>query len=78
MAGGECLEKTSDSIELVAGNSVGNNQNAGVGAMFIEKLNREPDEIIFISGDKAPFLLGGKPPLGWTLILRGVITALRF
>ncbi len=45
---------------LVTRNSVGDNQHAVVGPMIIEELNCESDEIISISGDKAPFLPGGK------------------
>jgi len=60
MTGGECFKKTSDSTELVTRNGVRDNEDAMVGPMFIEKLNRYPDEIISIPGDKAPFFPGGE------------------
>jgi hypothetical protein len=60
MTKSECFEETSDSTELVTRNRVRDNEDAVVRPMFIEKLNRYPDEIISIPGDKAPFLPGGE------------------
>ena len=51
MAGGEFFNQAGDSSELISGEGIRDDQDAVVRALVVEESNREPDEIIPVSGD---------------------------
>jgi len=64
VAEGEFLNQAGDSSKLISGEGVRNNEDPVVGALVVEESNREPDEIIPVSGHQASFLSGCKVELG--------------
>jgi hypothetical protein len=58
--GGEGLNQTSDSRELISWNGVGDNEDSPMRPPVIKKLNRKPDEIVSIPGYQTPPALDGK------------------
>jgi hypothetical protein len=50
MAEGEFPNQASYSSELVSGKGMRNDSHSTMGAPVVEKSNREPDEIISVSG----------------------------
>jgi hypothetical protein len=50
MAGGECAHQARYSRELISWEGMRNDEHSTMGALVIEKSNREPDEIIPVSG----------------------------
>jgi len=60
MTGGEFLDQAGYSRELISGEGIRNDQHSTVGALVIEESNREPDEIIPVSGHQTSFLCGCK------------------
>ena len=60
MPGGEFLDQAGYSRKLVPGESIGNDEHSVMGALVIEESNREPDEIISVSGHQTSFLRGCK------------------
>ncbi len=50
MAGGEFPNQASYSRELISGEGMGNDEHSRVGALVIEKSNREPNEIVPVLG----------------------------
>ena len=60
MMGRKCFNQPGYSGELVTGEGTRNNENPLMGTLVIEKLNRESDEIVSISGHQTSFLSRGK------------------
>ena len=56
MTGGEFLDQAGYSGKLVPGKSIGKNEHSIMRALVIEESNREPDEIIPVSGHQTSFL----------------------
>ncbi len=52
MAGGEFFNQAGDSGELIAGDDIRNDKNSMVGTLVVEESNREPDEIVPVSGSQ--------------------------
>ena len=50
MAGGEFPNQTGYSRELISGEGVRNDEDSAVEALVVEESNREPDEIVPVSG----------------------------
>ena len=50
MTGGEFLNQAGDSRKLISGEGVRDDEDSAVGALVVEESNREPDEIIPVSG----------------------------
>ena len=50
ITGGEFSNQTGDSRKLISGEGVRNDVDSTVGALVVEESNREPDEIIPVSG----------------------------
>jgi len=50
MTRGEFPNQAGDSRELISGEGMGNDEHSTMGALVIEKSNREPNEIIPVSG----------------------------
>ena len=50
MTGGEFLNQVGYSRELISGEGMRNDEHSIMGALVIEKSNREPNEIIPVSG----------------------------
>jgi hypothetical protein len=50
VTGGEFLDQAGYSRELVSGEGMVNDEDSTMGALVIEKSNREPNEIIPVSG----------------------------
>jgi hypothetical protein len=55
MTGGEFLDQAGYSRKLVSWDSVGNDKHSAMGTLVIEESNREPDEIIPVSGHQTSF-----------------------
>ena len=60
MAGGKFFNQTGDSSELVSREGVTDYEDPAVRALVVEESNREPDEIIPVSGHQTSFLSGSK------------------
>jgi len=56
MKGGEFLNQAGDSRELISWEGIRNDEHSTVGALVVEESNREPDEIIPVSGHQTSFL----------------------
>ena len=56
MTGGEFLNQAGYARKLVPKESVGNDEHSTMRALVIEESNREPDEIIPVSGHQTSFL----------------------
>ena len=63
MMGGEFLNQTGYSRKLVPGKSVRNDQHSTMRPLVIEKLDRESNKIVPISGHQTSFLCGSKVEL---------------
>jgi hypothetical protein len=63
MAGREFPNQASYSRELISRNSMRNDEHSTMGTPVIEEPNREPDEIIPVSGHQASLLRGSKVEL---------------
>jgi len=63
MTGGEFPNQASDSRELISGEGMRNDEHSTMGALVIEKSNREPNEILPVSGHYTSFLRGPKVEL---------------
>jgi len=63
MAGGEFPNQAGYSRKLISGEGIRNDEHSAVGASVIEESNREPDEIIPVSGHQASLLRGSKVEL---------------
>ena len=50
MTGGEFLNQACDSGKLISGEGIRDDEDSAVGALVVEESNREPDEIIPVSG----------------------------
>lgn len=50
MTEGEFPNQASYSSELVSGKGMWNDEYSAMGALVVEKVNREPDEIVSVSG----------------------------
>jgi hypothetical protein len=50
MTGGEFPNQAGYSRKLISGEGMRNDEDSAMGALVIEKSNREPDEIIPVSG----------------------------
>ena len=50
MTGGEFPNQAGYSRKLITGEGIRNDQHSTMGTLLIEKSNREPDEIIPVSG----------------------------
>jgi len=50
MAGGEFFNQAGDSSKLISGQGVRDDEDPAVRALVVEESNREPDEIIPVSG----------------------------
>ena len=56
MTGGEFPNQAGYSRELISGEGMRNDERSTMGALVIEKSNREPNEIIPVSGHQTSFL----------------------
>ena len=50
MTGGEFPDQAGDSSKLISGEGVRDDEDSAVGALVVEESNREPDEIVPVSG----------------------------
>jgi len=63
MAGGEFPNQAGYSRKLISGEGIRNDEHSAVGASIVEESNREPDEIIPVSGHQTSFLFSCKVEL---------------
>ncbi len=63
MTGGEFLNQAGYSKELVPREGVRNDEDSAVGAAVVEEPNREPNEVVPVSGHQTSFLRGCKVEL---------------
>ncbi len=55
MVGGEFFNQAGDSGELIPWKGIRNDQHSAMGTLVIEESNREPDEIVPVSGHQTSF-----------------------
>ena len=63
MTGGEFPNQAGYSRELISGEGIRNDEHSAMVASVIEESNREPDEIIPVSGHQTSFLCSCKVEL---------------
>jgi hypothetical protein len=63
MAGGKLFNQAGYSRELISGEGVRDDEHSTMGTLVVEESNREPDEIIPVSGDQTSFFCGCKVEL---------------